>query len=267
MRAVRSVLIGFCLVVLVPHPSLAQASSSPDQLRFFVDITLSGVASPLALGRVFTSRAVTFGEIATAHATYPEPSRENLLPLAEAGGGIMLGRHFGVGVIYSRTSYEDVVGLDATVPHPVFLNAPASGLGVSAGTLERKEAAAHVLLVLAPIRTARSEMRLHFGPSFFWYRADMVREVLYTQTFDALTPSNLITINDAASQKVTAATLGFHLGGDLTYFLTHRFGIGGGMRYSRGTVTVEPEPLSRLKQDIRVGNTLYFVSLRVRFSH
>jgi hypothetical protein len=52
---------------------------------------------------------------------------------------------------------------------------------------------------------------------------------------------------------------------DFAFFFNKLLGISGGFRYSEGTVTLKEEPLSKIRQDIRVGSTMFLVGLRLRF--
>jgi hypothetical protein len=223
-----------------------------------------GTAAPLANEREFQSRFIRFGEIGNYFATYPEPSRATPFPLVDVGGSFMLARWIGVGLTYSRTAHEEVAGLKATIPHPTFYSAAATNTGATGEPLTRREAATHIFVAVVPVRTTRAEWRLVGGPTVFSLKADMVNEVLYEQTYDPASPQQTITINGFTTSEVKASDLGFHVGSDVTFFLTKFLGVGGGVRYSYGTVTLDQEPLSKLDQDIRVGNTLVFLGLRFR---
>jgi hypothetical protein len=229
-----------------------------------VDINLFDTANSLAHGRDFTSLFLKFAEVGSTRATYPKPSRANQFPLPDLGASFMLTRSIGVGVSYSRTTYEDVARLTATIPHPVFLNASSTGTGETADALNREEAEKRIFGALVPLQTNRFQLRIFGGPSFFSYSADMVRDVSYAQTFDELTPQSSITINGFTSEKVRGDAIGFHVGGDFTYFFRKRFGVSWGVRFSRGTITVAEEPMSKLSQEIRVGSALGFLGVRFR---
>jgi hypothetical protein len=264
MRPVLGVVVAALLTI--PRMSLAQTAARPsDEPRFFVDVNLFGTAASAAQSRGFISRFLAFGELGSFRATYPPPSRANLFPLQDVGGGVMFGHSLGIGVNYNRTEYEDAVAIAATIPHPVLLNAASSGTGVTDEALTRREASTNVFVVFAPVRMDRAEFRIFGGPTFFACTADMVRDVLYTQAFDPSTPLNAITITGFTRGEAKSRAMGFHVGGDLTYFLSQAFGVGGGVRFSRGTVTVDKEPMSKLSQDIRVGGALVFLGVRLRF--
>ena len=176
----------------------------------------------------------------------------------------MLSRSVGIVVSYSRMSRESVVDLSATVPDPAFFNALATGTGTTGTAVSRKESAIHISLALVPVRSSRLELRIMGGPSVFTLKGDMVREVVYEQTFNSLAPQNAISISKIATREASGSAIGYHVGADFTYFV-HRFvGIAGGVRYGRATVAVETEPLSNIRQEFLVGSTTVFLGLRFR---
>jgi hypothetical protein len=254
------------VVLAVPRASQAQVGAGPPPApRFFMHVNLGGAEQALADETALSSRFVRFGEVASSRATYPKPSRGRMSPLLDLGAGIMLTPDLGIGVGYSRTVDEDIVGLEATIPHPLFLNAEASASGVTGRTLKRREAAVHLTAVLSVFRTDRLEVRISGGPSLMSYSADMVSEASYAQAFDTVTPRNTIAIVGHTSETAEDRTLGINAGADVTYFLTRGLGVGAGLRFSLGTVTLSEEPLSRETQEIRVGGVLGFFGMRVRF--
>jgi hypothetical protein len=264
MRVVQGIAIA--VLLMAPSAGFAQTVERvSDERRLFVDVNLIGPSATLSERREFTSRFITSGEIATSLATYAKPSGQTRPVLIDFGGGVLLTRVFGIGAAYSRTAYDDRVSLQATVPHPLFLDAPATTLGVTDRSLVRTEAATHLFIALLPVRTDRSQLRLSGGPSFFSYSADMVKEVLYNQTFSEEAPQSTVNIAGFTSEQTTGRAIGFHVGLDYAHFLTETFGLTGGMRYSYGTVGVSREPLSTLPQEFRVGGRLFFLGVRFRF--
>jgi len=259
---VAAVLITLPQAVLAQGPDPEPATSS----RFFVDANLSGVAASVAASRQFSSRFVTFGELGTARAGYPKPSHSSRFPFADLGGGIMFTPEVGVGISYSQTTYEDVIALTTTIPHPTLLNAAATADGETNGALKRRERATHVFVVgVTPLPINGTELRVAGGASFFSYHADMVQTVLFSQTYNQFTPQNTITISGIQSDVATGNAIGFHVSADFSYFFTKRIGIGTGVRVSRATVDIKPEPLSGLEQQVRVGAAAGFVGVRFRF--
>jgi len=262
MRLMLGILVGVLLVT--PRPIFAQGTApAPDPRQPFVDINLFAASTSAARDRNFTFRVIRFGEVASSVATYPKPSVSTSVPI-DIGGGVMLRRTMGIGVSYSRTAYEDPVGLEATIPHPTFFNVNASDIDVTNQSLRRKEAAVNLFFAVVPVYTDRLQFRLLGGPSFYSYSAEMVQEIRFAQAFDPLAPQNSITINGFGSQEATGHRFGFHAGADVTYFLNRLVGVAGGVRFGMATVRLSEEPLSQLTQDIRVGGTTVFLGIRFR---
>jgi hypothetical protein len=164
-----------------------------------------------------------------------------------------------VAVSYARTVYEDVADLTATIPDPEFLNAAVTGTGPT-NSLARKEHAIHLSLVLTPVRTDRTRWRIVGGPTFFMYRAQMVREVTYLS--DLARPQTALTITGATNAEASGDAVGVHIGGDFEYLLTRLLGVTAGVRYDTGHVYLDREPLSAVEQKIRVGGTRVIFGVR-----
>jgi hypothetical protein len=218
----------------------------------------------LGTDRPFEARFLRFGEVGMFRATYPKPS-STAVPFIDVAGILLVNRSVGVGASYSRAAYSDVVGLAASIPHPVVFNAVASSTGLSEVELKRRDTAINIALVLVPVPTGPVQIRISGGPSILQYRADMVHDVLYTQTFDPASPQNAITIDGIASRAISGSGVGVHVGGDVTWFMNRHIGLGAGVRYTRAIARIDEEPLSKRSQDINVGGTLALVGIRVRF--
>jgi hypothetical protein len=256
----RIALVILGALVVIPRTSLAQNRPLTDG-RILVDVNI-GTATSLAKDREFQSRFLTFSEIGSEFASYPKPSGAMEF---DVGGSYMLTRWLGVGVSYTHTAYEDGADLKATIPHPTFYSSPATNTGVTGESLKRREGMTNFSAVVVPLRTGRLEWRWAGGLTIFSLKADMVNDVLYTQTFTPSSPQQTIAVTGYTTSQVTASDYGGHVGTDATFFLTDLVGIGVGARYSYGTVTLDEEPLSKLSQEIRVGGTQVFAGLRLRF--
>lgn len=262
MRLVPGMLVG--VLLLIPHPSQAQQYSFLDDARIFADANASVMAMSFAGSTEYSAPSVVFGENASVRATYPKPSSSYFSPAFDLGIGMIVGNLFAIGVSVSRTVHEDAADLGATIPHPVFFRAAATDV-FATEPLKRRETAAHVSIGAVPVRSARAQLRIFVGPSFFFYDADGVEDVLYTQAFENATPTQTITINGFVPQAIEGSGVGFHAGADFGYFFTNAIGIGGGVRFSGGDVTVDAEPMTELGQKFRVGGTQTFVGVRFRF--
>jgi hypothetical protein len=237
--------------------------SDPERHRFFIDVNFLGTAISAADERTFQYSILYFGELATFRSHNPKPSDDRIFPLVDIGGGVMVNKRFGFGAQFSQTSYNDGAGLEATIPHPFFLNASATGTGQT-NSLDRKENALHIFMTLTVLRTRRLEWRFSGGPSFIGYSENLVSEILYSQDATPASPENIVTITGYTTQKVSASTPGIHVSSDFAYDLTRLIALSGTVRASTGTVTIDREPMTQLPQDVRVGSWQILLGVRFR---
>ena len=279
MRTLLGILVA--ALVLIPRPGLAQ---TPARSRGWADVNFLALISSGAPETTFEFPFVIDGQDASIGAIYPTPSRATQFGLPDIGGGVMFGKWLGAGASWtsgfaswtytdgalSSANAGDTVGLTATIPHPLVLNAHATGTGVTAERLRRLESALNMFVAFVPYESDKILVRIYGGPSYFWYKADMVQDVGYLQEFSTNPTSNVVTITDYFQEddvKSTfkVSTIGFHVGGDFAFFFSKAFGVGAGVRYSDGKANVEFEPMSEDSQDISMGGTSVFVGLRFRF--
>jgi len=272
MRLTRGVLV--VAVLVVPEASLAQTKpveppaavpATPPLKRIFLDVGLAGSSSSLAKNRNFLGYFVKYGEVGSTTVNYPKPSRSTLAPALDLGGGFMLRPDFALGVSYNRVSYEDVAGLTTTAPHPTLLSTPATDSGQTSTALKRQEGTTTIYAAWVPSPSPRTQVRVFGGAAIFAYSAEMVQASTYTQNAGLTPPFNTITVDGSVNQQAKGTDLGIAAGVDFTFFITKLLGVSGGARYSRGTVTLQHEPLSQIRQDIRVGSTQILVGVRLRF--
>ena len=253
----------FVVLLLLPHPASAQspAPQSQPRYRFFFDVNLAGSTNSLADDVQYTGKVLITGEVATFLAKYPRPEGDRSFPLLDLGGGVMLSRRVGLGLGFSQASYDNVVALTATVPHPFILQTPGTGTGETE-PLRRTENATHVFVTITPYDTRRTEWRMSFGPTIFAYSADMVATITYSQNAPQGNPQNIVTVTGYTTEEASAKTLGVHVGADFAFDVGYGVAATAGGRYAVGTVGLNREPLSKGAQDIRVGDWRVFVGLR-----
>jgi hypothetical protein len=212
----------------------AEADEEPrdpyDFDRGWVDVNF-GIA--FASEDAYTTRVETtlFRETAIFQADYRWP----LGAAFDFGGGVMLTKNFGVGVSFSGTAHMDVATVSATVPHPFRFNLPASATADTEEQLMKVESAAHIHAMFAAMPSPRVRTRVFGGPTFFRVQQDTIDDVIYLQTAPPL-GSNAIRIISAPFSEAESDGWGFHVGGDVSVFFNRVVGVGGLVRYSRGTV-------------------------------
>lgn len=237
----------------------ARAASAQEQ-RVWVDVNI-GVATSVADEEAYAYDYTLYNEPASLAAVYPKPSRGASF---DFGGGFMFTPKIGVGLSFSGAAHEDEVGLGATIPHPFFFNSSATAGSATDEKLMRTEGATHIQAMFVPVHTPNFRVRLFGGPSAFRYKAEMVNDITYLQTAGVFTRVNVVTITNYDQTDVEGNGVGFHLGGDVSYFFSRVFGLGAFGRFSRGKVTID-EPLSETEQDVTVGGFQFGGGIRFRF--
>jgi hypothetical protein len=203
-----------------------------------------------------------FQETLALASAYPKPSTGVDF---DFGGGYMFTAQVGVGVSFTGTAHEDGAGLGVTVPHPYFFNASDTDGVPTSDKLLRTEGATHVQVMLVPMHSANLRLRVFGGPSYFRYKADMVQDVEYSQLAFPFSRANAVVITGYNAEKAEGTGWGFHGGADVSWFFSRIVGLGGFARYSRGSVSLDREPLSEAQQDIRVGGLQSGGGVRLRF--
>ena len=82
------------------------------------------------------------------------------------------------------------------------------------------------------------------GPSFFRLSHEMVANVRYQQLANVFTGSNQVAITTYDQENVSGSNWGMNAGADAAYFFSRSIGVGAGLRFNYGTITVN-DPLSK----------------------
>jgi hypothetical protein len=173
-------------------------------------------------------------------------------PMFDIGAGIRLVKNLGVGVAVTRFSVSNDVAIDATVPHPFFFNTPRALTGTTPGT--REELAIHVDAVYV-IPGKKLQVAIFGGPTFFNAKQTVVSDFTYNDVYPYDTPP---TFTGATSAEESKSVTGFNVGADIGYYFTNVFGVGGVIRFSRGT-------LASSIGDLDLGGPQVSAGVRIRF--
>jgi hypothetical protein len=150
-------------------------------------------------------------------------------PLFDIGAAFRLVKNLGVGVAVTRISVSNDVAIAATVPHPFLFNTPRALSGTTPGT--REELAVHVDAVYV-IPGRKLQVAIFGGPTFFNAKQTIVSD--FTDN-DVYPYDNPPTFTGAISAQESKSVTGFNVGADIGYYFTRVFGVGGIVRFSRGT--------------------------------
>ena len=148
----------------------------------------------------------------------------------DVSAGYKVWRNLAVGVGYSWTSSSADAAISASIPDPLVHDTlrPVSG---SAPDLNHTEATINLVATWMVPVTDKIDVGIAAGPSIFMVKQDLP---------DALTvdePGPII--SGVTTRSLSKTGGGFHAGIDVTYLVTKRFGVGGLLRYTHGSVTVE----------------------------
>lgn len=240
----------------------APTAATPARERGWLDVNI-GIASAAEDSLAVSGSRPLSLETATFATAYSFPRGADF----DLGGGVMFSPVLGVGVSITGTAHEDNAGLAIRIPHPLRFNAFATDADATNDVLTRAEGGIHPqLMVKLPIANDRLRVRFFGGPSYFRLTADAVSRVNYEQTFQILGSGNVVDITTYDTTEVEATGWGFHVGGDLAYMFGRVFGVGGFLRVSRGSVTIEDDAaLADGPVDVTVGGFQTGGGIRLRF--
>jgi len=126
------------------------------------------------------------------------------------------------------------------------------------GPLNRDEIAIHgQVRAVIPVND-RVRVMAFGGPSWFRVSQDVVTDFSFDETY----PYDQATFKAATVASATKSRLGFNVGGDATFFLSRRFGVGFTVMYSWADLSL---PAGTNTVDITAGGLQTGGGLRMRF--
>ena len=178
--------------------------------------------------------------------------------LFDVGGSVQVWRNLAVGASVSWLTRETDADVAGQLPHPFWFDRPRSVSGTATG-LARTETAVHVHAQWV-IPVGRSvAVTLFGGPTWFNATQDLVADITFEQAY----PFDAASFGSANAGERSASTIGAHAGADVAYYFSERIGVGGMVRFSRGSVELDSPDGDTLKND--VGGVHTSGGLRIRF--
>jgi hypothetical protein len=222
-------------------PAAAQAPA-PATEKFFVNVNFGAQFSDHSLGASVSTPV--YEETATLSST-TEVSGGALFDVS--AGYRVYGDFFAALAI---TSFGDSARADytASVPNPTFFDRPATSSGQIAD-IKRREVGFHPQIVWAHPLTDKVDLALSLGPSF----VRLSQDVLQSLTVPAGTQTGIPNIG-----RETATAIGVHIGADVTYTITPRYGAGAFFRYVNASADLPS------LEDAKTGGPQLGVGVRVR---
>ncbi len=235
-----------------PTPSAPRARATEPRSRVFIDLNAGYQSGELT----FTDGRSDplFGETASWSADYAVKSG----PALDVGGGARLWRRLFAAVAYSRVSDTNVAAVVGSVPHPFFFNRDREYAGESVG-LAHKEQVFHVGVSWIEPVGPHFEVRAFGGPSFFRLERDLISNVTYSESY----PFDTATFSNAVVTPLKENTVGFHVGGDVTWLFSRTVGVGALVRFTRAEALLT-SPASGDTFTLDQGGLQVGVGLRLR---
>jgi hypothetical protein len=140
-------------------------------------------------------------------------------------GGYKVWRNLAVGLGLSRFGKSADVAIEAQIPDPVETDL-LRNLAFTAADASRSETALHFSATWMIPVTDKIDVGISGGPSMFFLKNDTVTALNVTEPGPTAT---------AIIEEISETAVGIHLGVDVRYLLTPRFGVGGLLRYTRAS--------------------------------
>ena len=156
-------------------------------------------------------------------------------PALEAGLGFRFSRRLGLTTVVVWSRRKTAASIDASLPHPLYLDRPRS-LQAEAVGLDHRELATHFDLEWRPVG-GRVEATLFAGPTLLRAETDLVERVEANEEY----PYDEASFRSAAvASSRSDAALGWNAGGALGVAVGARFTLGLQARYVRARVELSP---------------------------
>ncbi|MQA31142.1 MAG: outer membrane beta-barrel protein [Luteitalea sp.] len=212
-------------VAVSAAPAAAQAPS-PATEKFFVNVNFGAQLADRSIDAVVSDSV--YEETATLASTTPVSGGA----LFDVSAGYRIWGDFFAAL--AVTSFGDTQHSDyiATVPHPTFFDRPLTTSG-RIEDLKRREVGFHPQIVWAYPLTDRVDLAVSGGPSFVRLSQDV------SQGLNV--PPGTQTANLSVGRE-TATAKGVHVGADVSYTLSPRYGVGGFLRYVTASADLPSAP-------------------------
>ena len=240
-KTIAAAFLATGLITIGAAPAGAQPAPTKN---IFIDANFG--TQPTSGTFTISAAPIVYGETAPITSTQPFSGA----PFLDVSGGYRVWRDLSVGLAltttFSSTSSATVI---AGIPSPIFFDRRVSTTIVLTD-LERKERTAHLVVQWTTPVSDKVDASIMAGPSYVKVFQDLVQGV--TVAAGTQTPT-------ATADTQTATAIGFHFGGDLTFLLRPKIGVGGMFRYVKATVDLPASP------DMKAGGIQLGGGLRIRF--
>jgi hypothetical protein len=220
---VKTIVMVAVAILGCAHAASAQVPAG----RFSVSIG-GGAQAASDLHDTFTF--TEFQETGTVTADYPG----KVGVLVDGGFAFRLRKQIRAGVAVTYAMSDGAANVSARVPHPLQLDRPRDVSGTTS-KLDRRETGVHAQLQYVVPITRKLHLVLAGGPSYFTVEQQLVDAVQYDHVY----PYDEATFRGAVTRRAKGSAVGFNAGADAVWTLTRRVGLGGNIRFARGSVDLE----------------------------
>jgi hypothetical protein len=234
---------GVAFFLSTTRPANAQQMTWTDQA--FVSVNFGGQAPSRSLST--TTTPDIYGEPSSFASTQDVGGGA----FFDIAGGYKIWQNLAVGIGVTHVGSKTDLTVNASIPDQLFPDQPRL---VTTAVPDAKHSQTAINLTgtwVMPI-TDKIDIGYQFGPSIFLVSQDLPGVPTITEPGPTITSLPL--------QSVDKTTVGIHLGVDVTYMITPRYGVGGIARYSWGSAD-----LTGTDESVTVGGFQIGAGARVRF--
>lgn len=210
-----------------PRAQSSRARSAPPSQARVLHLDAAYRVGGDDLTRTFTAFRDQFAEDGSIAANYGNRSGPafDVLFVQSIRGPI------GVGVGGDFYVRKPSATVEARVPHPFYFNQLRTATFESEG-LSGHEVAIHISGVWMAPAAGPLKVLVFGGPTIFSISQTVVTDVVLKDQY----PFDTVTITGVKTDNRKGTRFGYHVGGDVSYYLTPSVGIGAGARYSHATL-------------------------------
>ena len=147
----------------------------------------------------------------------------------DLSGGYKVWRNLAIGIGFTRTGGKADAAVAAQVPDFVRFDTPRA-VTASVSDVQHTERAINISGTWMVPVTDKIDVGVVFGPTFFSVTQEVPSSVAVTEPGPSVTSVGV--------EEISESTVGIHLGVDVSYMVTKRFGVGGLARYLKGSVDI-----------------------------
>jgi hypothetical protein len=152
----------------------------------------------------------------------------------DVDGGLTIAHGFGAAVRVGYTKHDYPIDVGFSMFNPSAVPAVATAIGAS-NEVKRQEYALDFMLNYMSDIGHHMRVRVFGGPSYFFVEQGVIEKVVFNETYGPST-IHAVEITDLTTRSSNDTAWGYNFGGDVSYFFSKHVGVGGGVRFNRGTV-------------------------------